>query len=89
MTNKQTNYELSRPIVPGESIQEALTTLGMTPQDLAVETGQESDYVINVLAGTAAITPDFAEALASVLQVPAKFWLAYEDQYQRLQKAMH
>ncbi|WP_125582585.1 helix-turn-helix transcriptional regulator [Levilactobacillus cerevisiae] len=89
MTNKQTNYEPSRPIAPGESIQEALATLEMTPQNLIAETGQDSDYVINVLAGTAAITSEFAESLASVMQVPAKFWLAYEDQYQRLQKTRH
>lgn len=86
MINKQVEFELSRPVAPGESIVDALRYLEMSPETLAQETHESVDYVKAVLKGKTPITLRFAQRLEPILKVPADFWLRYDKQYQRLQQ---
>ncbi|WP_204122195.1 MULTISPECIES: HigA family addiction module antitoxin [Levilactobacillus] len=80
MTNRET-YRFPVPIAPGETLQESIDLLQITPADLAEKTGVSVAYVRQVLAGHTRITPEFASALTQVFDVPAAFWLRYDQNY--------
>jgi len=80
MTNRET-YKVPVPIAPGETLQESIDLLQITPAVLAEKTAVSVDYVQRVLAGQARITPEFATALTRVVGVPATFWLRYDQNY--------
>ncbi|WP_125763274.1 helix-turn-helix transcriptional regulator [Levilactobacillus mulengensis] len=80
MTNRE-NYKVPVPIAPGETLQESIDLLQITPAVLAEKTSVPVAYVQRVLAGKVRITPEFANALTSVIGVPAAFWLRYDWNY--------
>jgi len=82
MTNRET-YKVPVPIAPGGILQEAIDLLQISPATLAEKTAVSVDYVQRVLAGTAQITDEFATALTQVIDVPAAFWLRYDQNYRR------
>lgn len=81
MINNRETYKVPVPIAPGETLQESIDLLQISPADLAEKTAVSVAYVQQVLAGQARITPEFASALTRVIDVPAAFWLRYDQNY--------
>lgn len=82
MTSRSPNdYAPDRVSLPGETLAETLAALGMTQAELAMRLGRPKKTVNEIVRGKAAIEPDTALQLESVLGVPAEFWLAREARY--------
>lgn len=69
--------------VPGETLLDTMTALGMSRVDLAERSGRPIKRIREIIAGEAPITPDLARDLERVLGVPAGFWINRENQYRR------
>lgn len=66
---------------PGETLQEMITTLGMTQAELAQRTGRPKKTINEIIQGKAAITPETALQFERVLGTPASFWNQREQNY--------
>ena len=66
---------------PGITLSEKLDELNMGPKEFAVRTGKPEKTVTAILKGESAITPDMAVLFENVLQIPARFWLQRQLQY--------
>lgn len=60
---------------PGETLREKLDELQMSPKEFAIRCNKPVKTISEVLNGKSAITPDMAIQFENVLQIPAKFWL--------------
>lgn len=69
-------------IPPGEFLEEEMTELGMTQQDLAHRTGRPVQVINEIIRGKKAITQDTALELERVLGIPAHLWVNLEAEYQ-------
>ncbi len=67
---------------PGETIQEMLTTVGMTQSDLAKRMGRPVEQVNRLIRGHIAIEPKTALQLERTLGMSASFWLSLDAFYQ-------
>ena len=74
-------FTLTTPVPPGRTLRESIEILQLSPEMLAQRTETTVSSVEAVLAGTTAITPEFAEALTGIIDVPADFWLRYDAKY--------
>lgn len=74
-------YEPSRVSAPGETLLETIEALGMTQAELADRLGRPRKTINEIIRAKAAITPETALQLESVLGVPAQFWIAREARY--------
>ncbi|MEZ4686999.1 MAG: HigA family addiction module antitoxin [Bacteroidia bacterium] len=66
---------------PGETLREKLEELGMGSKEFAIRTGKPEKTISNVLNGKSNITPEMAMLFEQVLQIPARFWLNRQAQY--------
>ncbi len=67
---------------PGETLAEALETVGMTQKEFAKRTGRAEKTISQIVNGKAPITPEAALEFGRVLGVPATFWNNRERHYQ-------
>jgi len=70
-------------VLPGETIQEIIDSLGMSQTELAERMGRPIKTVNEIIKGKASITPNTALQLERVLGVPASFWNNLEKDYQQ------
>jgi len=83
MTEKMKNeYFPDYVSPPGETLQEVLENIGMSQAELAERTGRTPKTINEIIRGVAAITPETALQLESVLSIPAAFWNNRESNYQ-------
>lgn len=87
--NEKAKYRSPIAIPPGESLDEILTDRGMTQADLAKRTNLTPKHINEVVAGKAAISPDMALRLETVLGIPASFWNNLEAKYQEVQARLN
>jgi HTH-type transcriptional regulator/antitoxin HigA len=77
-------------IPPGEYLEEVITELGMTKDELARRMNRPAPKLSAIFKGDKAITPDTALQLEKVVGVPAHIWSGLETEYRltlaRLQK---
>jgi len=66
---------------PGETLKEKLDEIGMGPKEFAVRTQKPEKTISNILAGESSITSDMAVVFEDVLGIPARFWLARQQNY--------
>lgn len=66
---------------PGETLDEKLQELQIGPKEFAIRTGKPEKTITAVLKGESAITPEMAVAFEDVLQIPARFWLKRQYEY--------
>lgn len=66
---------------PGETLREKLDELQMSPKEFAIRSNKPIKTISEVLNGKSAITPDMAIQFEKVLQIPAKFWLKRQNNY--------
>ena len=68
-------------IPPGETIRERLTSLAMTPTDLAQQWDSSEDTIHQLLVGDLPITAKVAHQSEISLGVPSSFWINLEAIY--------
>ena len=68
---------------PGSTLLETIDAMGLTQAELSQRMSRPAKVVNEIIKGKAAITLDTALQLERVLGVPAHFWRAREEQYQR------
>ena len=66
---------------PGETLSEKLDEINMGPKEFALRTGKPEKTINAVLKGESAVTPDMAILFENVLQIPARFWLKRQYEY--------
>lgn len=69
-------------VAPGETIQESLEELGVTPLRLAERAGLSVAHVHQLLRGATPIDADTAIRLEHALGITAEFWLRMDAAYQ-------
>src|SRR5712671_4222175 len=74
-------YEPDDVSPPGVTLQETLDALQMSQAELAERMGRPKKTINEIIKGKAAITPDTALQLETVLGVPASFWNNRERLY--------
>lgn len=68
-------------VLPGETVQEVIESLGIPQSELAERTGRPKKTINEIINGKAAITPETALQFERVLGVPASFWNSLEQNY--------
>src|SRR5712692_7363256 len=66
---------------PGETLEEVLESRGMSQAELAERTGRPKKTINEIIRGKAAITAETALQFERVLDIPAAFWIAREQNY--------
>lgn len=66
---------------PGFTIKEQLENRGMSQKEFASRIGMSERYVSQLVNGEVQLTPDVANQLEAVLEVPARFWSNLEAIY--------
>ncbi|MDA3838148.1 MAG: ImmA/IrrE family metallo-endopeptidase [Candidatus Delongbacteria bacterium] len=72
---------LGLPVAPGITIIEQLDTWGISRKEFALRMDYSEKHMIDILKGKSEITTEIANRLASVLGIPADFWLGLEQIY--------
>lgn len=70
---------------PGMDLREKLDELQMSPKEFAVRCNKPIKTISEVLNGKSAITPDMAIQFENVLQIPARYWLQRQYNYDEAQ----
>lgn len=68
-------------IPPGATIKEQLSYKGMTQKEFSVRMSMSEKHISKLINGEVQLTPDVAERLELVLDVPARFWNNLEAIY--------
>jgi len=78
-----TDLKLAKELlsVPGDSILETITTIGMRQNELAERMGKPESKINDIIKGKEPITVNTALLLERVLGIPANFWLTREANY--------
>src|SRR5712691_4512677 len=66
---------------PGETLEEVLDSRGMSQAELAERTGRPRKTINEIIRGKASITAETALQFERVLDIPAAFWIAREQNY--------
>lgn len=77
----QNEYNPQTVSHPGLGLREKLEELQMSPKEFAVRCNKPVKTISEVLNGKSAITPDMAIQFETVLQIPARFWLKHQYNY--------
>jgi HTH-type transcriptional regulator/antitoxin HigA len=77
--NQALHSDLAIP--PGEYLEEVITELGMTKDELSKRLNRPAPKLSAIFKGEKAITPDTALQLEKVLGVPAHIWSGLEAEY--------
>lgn len=79
-----TDIEIKKSLLsyPGDTIQEHLDSIGMSQKELAERMGRSVPKLNDLIKGRAPLTPETAQKLEYILDIPASFWLNLEAVYQ-------
>jgi HTH-type transcriptional regulator / antitoxin HigA len=80
-SDTRSTFQPDYAVLPGETVHETISALGITQAELAERTGRPRKTINEIIRGKAAITPETALQFEKVLGVPASFWNALEQQY--------
>lgn len=80
--DKPTEYQPDLVTPPGETLQETLEALDMSPVEFVARTGLPIDLLKQILEGSAPMTPETARAFEKAIGIPTQFWLNLESSYQ-------
>lgn len=73
-------------VPPGETIRELLEWYGMSVPSLAHKLGISRRDAYRLLDGGIRMTPKFASDLESIFDIPASFWMRYDENYVKLKE---
>lgn len=82
MQQARSPYQPKTITPPGETIAGCLAQHGISMDELALYTQQSPQWGEALLKGQAPLTPAIAAQLATLLGVPAEYWLKHEMIYQ-------
>jgi len=68
-------YEPDSVSHPGETLSEKLAELEIGPKEFALRSNKPEKTISEIINGRSSITPDMAVQFENVLNIPAKFWL--------------
>jgi addiction module HigA family antidote len=71
---------------PGLTLKEKLEELKITPEEFVVMSGLSIEIIHNILNTKNPITPEIADRLEKVLNIPASFWLSKQANYDKYTK---
>lgn len=66
---------------PGTTLAEKLQELNMGPKEFAVKSDKPEQTISAILKGESSITPDMAVKFENVTQIPVRFWLNSQQNY--------
>jgi HTH-type transcriptional regulator / antitoxin HigA len=66
---------------PGIDLNEKLEEINMGPKEFSIRTGKPEKTISAILKGKSSLTPDMAVQFEKVLNIPARFWLQRQYQY--------
>ena len=75
------NIKLDIAFHPGEELKEKLQEMKMTSKQFAEETQLTEEYINNVIACQASVSPKDAVAFEMVTAIPATLWLKMQHDY--------
>jgi len=76
-----TSYHSDLAIPPGEYLEEVITELGLSKEELAQRMNRPAAKLSAIYKGDKAITPETALQLEKVTSVPAHVWIGLETEY--------
>ena len=85
MVKQNQYFPQSRPH-PGVTLSEKLEEMGMSTKEFAVYIGKSEKTIHDVLNGNCAITPDLAVQFENMTQIPTRFWLNSQRNYDNFMK---
>src|SRR5690554_1686670 len=88
MTNEEKYYP-DIAIPPGETLLELLETNYMTQAELAVRMDVSNKHINQIIKGKASITAETALKLEKIFELPARFWLNLEADYQETKARLY
>jgi HTH-type transcriptional regulator / antitoxin HigA len=77
----QKRIEFDPPVHPGEYLAEEIAARGLSQKALAEEMGRPVQVVNEIIRGKKAVTAETALDLEAVLDIPARFWLGFQVEY--------
>lgn len=80
---KKYKFEPDYRVPPGVTLAETIAEKRISRSELAEEIGMSLDGVNALILGDAALTPEIADKLYSVLRIPASFWNNAEACYRK------
>ena len=76
--NQYTSRKVTHPgVTLGAKIQE----MGMSVREFALRAAKPEKTILAVICGDSSITPDMAVIFENVTQIPARFWMSRERNY--------
>lgn len=69
-------------VPPGTTIKEELVARGIKQKEFAAIIGMQPTHFSELINGKRNITPAIAEKLESILDIPAKFWICLQAEYE-------
>ena len=66
---------------PGAILDEKLKEMGMSNKEFALRTDKPEKTITAILKGSSGITPEMAIKFENVTQIPANFWIRYQQRY--------
>lgn len=78
---QQNEYQPESAYHPGVDLNEKLIELGIGPKEFSVRSGKPEKTITAILKGESSITPEMAVQFENVLNIPARFWLSRQYQY--------
>lgn len=82
MNSLKNEYNLQTVSHPGLGLREKLEELQMSPKEFSMRCNKPVKTISEVLNGNRTITSDMVVQFESVLQIPAKFWLKRQANYE-------
>ncbi len=77
----QYKYNPNYAVHPGITLKELLDEKGMTAKEFAIRTAKPEKTISKIINGKSSITPEMAVIFEKVLDIPAKFWLDKQKNY--------
>jgi HTH-type transcriptional regulator / antitoxin HigA len=75
------DYRPDYTVLPGDTLAETMKKLGMSQSDLAARAGLARKTINGIIAGRESITAETALRFEAVFNVPARFWLSLQRNY--------
>lgn len=81
MSATENQYFPQSVLHPGIVLEEKLQEMGMSIKEFALRSNKPQKTIIAVIKGSSAITQEMAIKFENVTQIPANFWLRYQQRY--------
>ena len=74
-------FEPEWAVHPGEILKEKLAEVKMSFEEFSAQIGKPERALLDVIEGTASVSPELADSFETVLGIPASFWLDLQRDY--------